>query len=151
MKVDVNRPDGNDAIWVVTDHIRFLGGLPGADLELIEVEVPAGSGTPPHSHASAEMFYIVEGELTVRQFPSAAEPPSVVQAGPGTSLRIASGVPHNYANEGTGPVKMVVLIEPSMIAFFRDVGLPEPQPVPDFARLGAAMDRHGISVLSMAA
>ncbi|MBF9032410.1 cupin domain-containing protein [Rhodobacterales bacterium HKCCE3408] len=148
---DVNYPDGGDALWVVADRIRFLGGLPGSAVELIEVEVPAGSGTPPHIHASSEMFYIVEGELTVRQFPGAAEPPSVVAAGPGTSVRIAPHMPHNYANESGAPVKMVVLIEPQMIAFFRDVGTAEREDRPDFARLGAAMDRHGIEVLTMAA
>lgn len=151
MTLDVTAPGGGDALWVVADRIRFLGGLPGSELELIEVEVPPGSGTPPHSHASAEMFYIVEGALTVRQFPAAAEPPSAVTAGPGTRIRIASGVPHSYANEGAVPVKMLVLIEPQMIAFFRDIGTAEPQEQPDFARIGAAMERHGISVLSMAA
>ena len=151
MKVDVNRPEGGDALWVVADRIRFLGGLPGSELELLEVEVPSGSGTPPHSHAAAEMFYIVEGELTVRQFPGGTEPPAVITAGPGVTVRIASGVPHNYANESGRAVKMVVLIEPAMIAFFRDIGTTERQDQPDFARIGAAMERHGIDVLNMAA
>ncbi|WP_206615642.1 cupin domain-containing protein, partial [Solirhodobacter olei] len=151
MKVDVNRPEEGDALWVVADRIRFLGGLPGSELELLEVEVPAGSGTPPHSHASAEMFYIVEGELTVRQFPGATEPPVVITASPGAAVRIASGIPHNYANESGRTVRMVVLIEQTMIAFFRDIGTAEAQEQPDFARIGAAMERHGIDVLNMAA
>lgn len=151
MKVDINRPESGDALWVVADRIRFLGGLPGSDLELLEVEVPAGSGTPPHSHASAEMLYIVEGELTVRQFSGEAEPPTVVTAKPGEAVRIASGVPHNYANESGRLAKMVVLIEPTMIDFFRDIGTAERQDQPDFARIGAAMERHGIDVLNMAA
>ncbi len=150
MKLDVNRPDGGDALWVVGDRIRFLGGLPGSGLELIEVDVPAGSGTPPHSHASAEMFYIVSGELTVRLFPEGA-PPAAVTAGPGEAVRIPPHVPHHYANESGGPAKMVVLLEPSMIAFFRDVGTDTRQDQPDFARLGAAMARHGIVVLTRAA
>lgn len=44
MKTDVMRPESGDSLWVVADRIRFLGGLPGLDLELVEVEVPAGPG-----------------------------------------------------------------------------------------------------------
>lgn len=151
MRFDVNEPDGGDALWVVGDRIRFLGGLPGSDLELIEVDVPAGSGTPPHSHASAEMFYIVSGELTLRLFPGDGQPPAVMAAGPRAAIRIAPHLPHNYANESGVPAKVVVLLESSMTAFFRDVGTAERQDQPDLARLGAAMERHGIHVLAMAA
>jgi len=151
MKIDMNAPGSGETLWVVADRIRFLGGLPGSDLDLLEVVVPAGSGTPPHSHAAAEMFYIVEGALTVRQFPGDARPPAVVTAGPGAAVRIPSRMPHNYSNDSGAPVKMLVLIEPSMTAFFRDIGTAEPQATPDFARMGAAMQRHGIDVLAMAA
>lgn len=70
MTIDVNWPGQGDTLWVVADRIRFLGGLPGSPLHLLEVEVPPGSGTPPHRHPAAEMFYVVSGELTVRQFPA---------------------------------------------------------------------------------
>lgn len=151
MSFDVNRLEGGDALWVVGDRIRFLGGLPASGTELIEVEVPAGSGTPPHSHESAELFYIVSGEMTLRQFPANGEPPAVIVAGPGEAVRIAPHMPHNYANESGEPAKMLVLLEPAMIAFFRDVGTDERQDRPDFARLGVAMERHGIHLLPAAA
>lgn len=38
---------------------------------------------------------------------------------------------------------MLVLLERSMIAFFRDVGTSDRQTEPDFALLDAAMERHG--------
>ncbi|WP_353476732.1 cupin domain-containing protein (plasmid) [Salipiger sp. H15] len=151
MKLDRNASTDADAIWVVGDRIRFLGGLPTTDVELIEVDVPPGSGTPPHSHASAEMFYILSGELTVRDFSEAGHPPSVTVAKPGDAITVASRKAHNYSNEGDMPVKMLVLIEPSMIAFFREAGTSEPQAEPDSARLGAAMERHGIDLLGAAA
>ena len=151
MTFDENRPEGGDALWVVGDRIRFLGGLPASGMELIEVEVPAGSGTPPHSHESAELFYIVSGEMTLRQFAGKGEPPAVILAGPGEAVRIAPHLPHNYANESGEPAKMLVLLESAMIAFFRDVGTDERQDRPDFARLGAAMERYGIHLLATAA
>ncbi|APO73581.1 cupin 2 domain-containing protein [Rhizobium etli 8C-3] len=150
MEIEVNSPDSGETLWVVADRIRFLGGLFGSDLELIEVEVPPGSGTPPHTHASPEMFYVVEGELTVRHFAPGGSPKATV-AGPGTSIRVEPMAPHNYSNDSQAPVRMLVLVERSMIAFFRDIGTSEPQAQPDFARIGAAMQRHNIDALTMAA
>lgn len=151
MTLDVNHPSNADCRWVVADKIRFLGNLPGSSIELLDIEVPAGSGTPPHTHESAELFYVLEGELTLRQFGSET-PPVVIHAGPGTSVRIPSRVPHNYVNESGKPVRMLVMLEASMVAFFRDIGSAEPaHGVPDFARIGAAMQRHGIEALASAA
>ncbi|ODN68949.1 cupin domain-containing protein [Methylobrevis pamukkalensis] len=150
MNLDVVPADGGETLWVVADRIRFLGGLSGSDLELLDIEVPPGSGTPPHTHRSPEMFHILEGELTVREF-GAGRAPRTVLAGPGTAVRIPSMLPHNYSNESGGPVRMLVLIEKTMIDFFRDIGASEPQGEPDFAKIGAAMQRHGIEPLTMAA
>ncbi|RWB52316.1 cupin domain-containing protein [Mesorhizobium sp.] len=150
MNFNVTTPEAAQTLWVVADRIRLLGGIVGSSLELIEVEVPPGSGTPPHSHASPELFYVLEGALTVRHF-GAGGLPEVTVAGPGTSVRIGPRAPHNYSNDSGRPVRMLVLVEPSMIAFFRDIGTAEPQAQPDFARIGAAMQRHGIEALPVAA
>ena len=150
MKFDVTPANGGETLWVVADRIRFLGGLPGSNLELLDIEVPAGSGTPPHTHAAPEMFYVLEGELTVRQF-AAGCPPEITLAGPGTAVRIPSMAAHNYSNDSGKPVKMLVLIESSMTDFFRDIGTTSPQAQPDFAKIGAAMQRHGIEPMTMAA
>ncbi|MER8780265.1 cupin domain-containing protein [Mesorhizobium sp. M1006] len=150
MKIDVTTPNDGQTLWVVADRIRFLGGLAGSTLELIEVEVPPGSGTPPHSHASPELFYVIDGELTVRHF-AASGKPEVTIAGPGSTVCLGPRAPHNYSNESGHPVRMLVLIESSMVAFFLDIGTAEPQAQPDFARIGAAMQHHGIEMLTMAA
>ncbi len=151
MIIQVNNPSDADSGYVVADKIRFLGNIPGYPIELLDIEVPAGSGTPPHTHESAELFYVLEGELTVRQFGPEILP-VVIHAGPGTSVRIPSRVAHNYVNESGSPVRMLVMLETSMVAFFRDIGSPEPAAgPPDFERIGAAMQRHGIQALAPAA
>lgn len=151
MNIEVTNKDGADYLWVVADRIRFLGSVPGSDLQLLDIEVPPGSGTPPHTHEAAELLYVLEGELTVRQF-GPGLPPQVFAAGPGTSISIPSRVPHNYVNESGKPVRMLVAVEPSMVAFFREIGSSEPpQGAPDFDKIGAAMARHGIEALAMAA
>lgn len=149
MSIQVTSAQDGEARWVVADRIRFLGGPAGANLELVEVEIPPGSGTPPHSHASPELFYILDGEITIRHF-AASKPPEVVAARAGTSVRIDGHAPHNYVNESDRSARMLVLVEPSMTAFFREIGTAEPQAAPDFARIGAAMQRHGIEALQMA-
>ncbi|TBB81086.1 cupin domain-containing protein [Rhizobium ruizarguesonis] len=151
MTINANPPSEADCLWVVADKIRFLGNLPGSSIELLDIEVPAGSGTPPHTHESAELLYVLEGELTVRQF-GAEIPPVLIHAGPGTSVRIPSRVPHNYVNESGKLVRMLVMLEASMVAFFRDIGSAEPASgPPDFGQIGAAMERHGIEALASAA
>ena len=151
MTIEANPPANADFRWVVADKIRFLGNLPGSSIELLDIEVPAGAGTPPHTHKSAELFYVLEGELTVRQFGSDI-PPEVIHAGPGTSVRIPSRAPHNYVNESGKPVRMLVMLEASMVAFFRDIGSAKPANcMPDLARIAAAMERHGIEALAGAA
>lgn len=148
MSIDVTTPQNGETCWVVADHVRFLGGLSADNLELVEVDVPAGSGTPPHRHASPELFYMIDGEVTFRHFPP-GQPPAVIVAGPGASVRIDRNEPHNYLNESGRPARMLVLFEPSMTTFFRDIGLAEPEAEPDFARIGAAMQRHGIETLEL--
>jgi quercetin dioxygenase-like cupin family protein len=151
MNIEVTNANDADYLWVVADRIRFLGGVAGSDLELLDIEVPPGSGTPPHVHESPELIYILEGELTLRQF-VADQFPREIKASAGTSVRVPSRVPHNYSNESVVPVRMLVMLAPSMIAFFRDIGSEDrPEGAPDFARIGAAMSRHGIETLSLAA
>jgi len=149
MSMHVTTTLDGETRWVVADRIRFLGSPAGAKLELIEVEIPPGSGTPPHSHASPELFYVIEGEVTFRHF-EAGKPPASVLAVAGTSVRLDGYAPHNYSNDSGRSARMLALVEPEMTAFFREIGTAEPQAAPDFARIGAAMQRHGIQALQMA-
>ena len=148
MKPDVITRDSAEALWVVADRIRFRGRLPGSALELIEVDVPPGSGTPPHVHASPEMFHVVEGTLTIRSF--AGPVPEAAEVGPGGTVRVAPWAPHNYSNDSRRPVRMLVLLEDTMTAFFRDIGTAERPEHPDFAAIAAAMARHGIRLVGPA-
>jgi quercetin dioxygenase-like cupin family protein len=146
MTVTMTTPQTAETLWVVQDRLRFYGGIEGSPLQLIEVEVPPGSGTPPHTHASPEVFWVLEGEVTFRHF--GPDGVRTMTGGAGTSVRVDGLEPHNYANEGAAPARMLVLLEPQMTAFFRDIGRPNPPAAgaaPDFAAIGAAMARHGIA------
>lgn len=146
----VTRPKEADALWVVRDRVHFMGELDGTDLAVLEVEVPPGSGTPPHVHASPEIFRVLSGELAFGRFSDAQ--PSEVLAGAGTVVTVPSGLPHNYRNPGPTPASMLVVVERSMRDFFLDVGRPETPPAgpptdAEIEAMLAACARHGIEIL----
>lgn len=148
--ISIRRGEDADAVWVVRDRVRFMGEVAGTDLAVLEVEVPPGSGTPPHRHASPEIFRVLSGEITFGRFEDG--PPALVVADAGTVVTVPSDVPHNYQNTGTAPASMLVVVERSMAAFFRDLGRrQEPPPGPpsddEIAAVLAACARHRITVL----
>jgi quercetin dioxygenase-like cupin family protein len=139
-------------LYVVRDRIIFLGELAGSDLRLVEVEIPPGSGSPPHRHASPETFRILEGEVVFGLFAS-GQAPWQLTAGPGTVVRIDPWEGHNYVNMGPVPARMLVVLDKDMIGFFEDLGTSvEPEPgQPSEAEIGAIMaacGRHGIEILA---
>jgi mannose-6-phosphate isomerase-like protein (cupin superfamily) len=149
-KVQVVTPESAEAVWVVRDRIRFMGELDGTGLALLEVEVPPGSGTPPHVHASPELFRVLHGEISFGRFDDAAT--TQVAAGPGTVVTVPSRVPHNYQNTGRETASMLVVVDRSMIAFFRDLGRREAPPAgppseAEIAEVLAACARHEIALL----
>lgn len=148
--ISITRPEEAQAIWVVRDRVRFMGEVPGTDLAVLEIEVPPGSGTPPHQHKSPEIFRILSGEVTFGRF--ADGPPTLTTSGAGTVVTVPSQVPHNYQNISSAPASMLVVVEQSMVAFFRDLGRTDAPPAgpPSEAEIGevlAACERHGITML----
>lgn len=140
-----------DSLWVVRDRIRFLGELAGTALSLVEVEVPPGSGTPPHTHDSPELFRVLSGTVTFGRFDDG--PPSFVEAGPGSVVNVPPRVPHNYQNAGSSAALMLVALDRSMVAFFRDLGRSDAPPTgapsgEEIAAVMSACARHGITVLA---
>ncbi|HEY0863304.1 MAG TPA: cupin domain-containing protein [Lacunisphaera sp.] len=143
-------PAQAETVWVVRDRIRFMGEVPGTDLAIVEVEVPPGSGTPPHRHASPEVFRVLTGEMTFGLFEPG--PPREVSAGAGAVVTVPPNVPHNYRNAGSVTATMLVVVDRSMAAFFRDLGRQEvpaggPPAEAEIAAVLAACARHGITLL----
>jgi quercetin dioxygenase-like cupin family protein len=149
-KIRITRSEEAEALWVVRDRIRFLGEEAGSGLALLEVEVPPGSGTPPHRHASPEIFRVLAGEVTFGLFGEGA--PSEATVGAGTVVTVPSGVPHSYRNASAAPASLLVVVERPMVDFFRDLGRREAPPegppgAAEIAAVMAACARHGITIL----
>jgi transcriptional regulator with XRE-family HTH domain len=66
-------------------------------------------GGDPHAPATREMAWVESGTLTLTVAGERRE------IGPGQCARFPAGRPHRYSNEGTGPVRMtmVVVIPPA--------------------------------------
>lgn len=148
--IAITPPEGAETLWVLRDRLRFMGEVAGTDLAMIEVEVPPGSGTPPHCHKSPEILRVQTGTIAFGLFGDG--PPREVPAGPGTVVTVAPNAAHDYRNPGPDPATMSVVIDTRMIAFFRDIGRREPPPAAplgpeEIAAVAAACGRHGITLL----
>ena len=140
-----------ESLWIIRDRMKFMGDVPGTGLAVGELEVPPGSGTPPHTHASPEVFRVLSGEVTFGVF--GEKPPRLVVAGAGAVVSVPPHAPHNYHNAGRTPATMLVVVVQDMITFFRDLGRREEPPAgpPSAAELAgvmAACQRHHITLLS---
>lgn len=135
-----------ETLWVIRDRVRFGGHLDGTPVTLLEVEVPPGSGTPLHRHASPEIFRVLSGEVTFTTVENGREKHMVARAG--DVLNVPSQVPHGYRNAGGMPAEVLVVLDRAMEAFFREIGTQAPgfgPPSPEeMARIGTACARHGI-------
>ena len=128
--------------------IRFLveGEQSGGSVAVFEFDVPAGARVPAgHSHDGyEETIYGLEGVLTwtIEGAP--------IDVGPGEALCIPRGAVHRFDNTRDVDARALAIVTPGILGpdYFREIatildaaaGGP-----PDFAALGAAMRRHGLT------
>lgn len=91
-----------------------VGGVPmivkrDVGFFLAEHPVPPGYFVPPHRHADdEEMFYVIEGELTLIGETGES------RVGAGSFVPFAAGVLHGYRNDTTETVKLLVIAQPGV-------------------------------------
>ncbi len=136
-------------LFVLGDHVQRQARLEGTWLNVFDVTVPAGGGTPLHSHASPEVFRILEGTLTVQQMTDSGL--SETQAQAGDIISIPGNVPHGYSNAGPDAVVFSAIIDKDMATYFEvaDIG-PQAEIAPDeeAERFLVAAGEHGIRILA---
>jgi quercetin dioxygenase-like cupin family protein len=147
--VTIHAPGEGQAIWFL-DNLATVkaSGSDGARFGLMESALPEGSETPFHRHyEDDESFYILDGVMTLF-----LEGGKVVEARPGTFVRIPCGTAHGFRTK-TG-LRMLVLSDPGgFVDFVRDFGVPAPRrelppaAPPDLPRLVSTAARHRIELL----
>ncbi len=87
---------------------------------LVEIFVVAAAGPPPHiHHREAEIFYVLEGNL------SFSVGNYTIPAIPGTVVQIPKDIVHNFKNTGTTPARMLALFIPGGFEqYFVEIGVP---------------------------
>ena len=111
---------------------------------LVEVSGSTGGEPPLHVHSREdEMFYVLEGELTVqRGFES-------IVLGPGQSAFLPRNVPHTFKIT-SGKARALVLVTPGGFEeYFRTLASDSaPSSFPTRERMAEVAARHGINFIS---
>ncbi len=136
--------------WVVGNLVIFkISGEDSAGAFTLGEEItPPQGGPPPHLHTREdETFYVLEGEL---EFVVGER---TISASAGSVVYCPRGLPHGFANVGSTPSRMAVIIAPAGLEkFFEEVGEPvtdpssPPEGPPDIERLVAVARKYGIKI-----
>jgi quercetin dioxygenase-like cupin family protein len=148
-QVVITHAGDGQPIWMLGGlyEIKAQGSETGGALTVVEMQIPAGMGPPPHTHNGAEAVYVLEGTIN---YHIAGE---VHQGQAGSFFYIPEGVIENF--EPTSDCRILVFYAPSGIEnFFREAGeeapsheLPPPlDGPPDLEALVAIAAKHGMTI-----
>ncbi len=133
---------------VITDvvTIKATAENTGGAYSLFETVTPPSGGFPPHTQRyDDETFYVLDGRYTFLVGEQTVELES------GEYLFVPRGTLHAFANAGSGPARMLVLVTPGGIhdRFFEEVGDRADRPAwePDMPRVLAVAPKYGIEFL----
>lgn len=99
---------------------------------LIDMEIPAGGGPPPHRHDFEELFHILRGEVevTLRDRTS--------RATEGHTVNVPANVPHSFRNPTDGAIRLLCLAAPGGLdeyfASFADEVPARTSPAPELSQ-----------------
>ncbi len=106
----------------VTVHLDR--GQSGELFDVIEVRAAPGGGPPPHRHAFAEWFRVLEGELTLSEQREDAIR-CTRTLGAGASVFVAPWVYHGTLNLSGAVCRFEVIGQPAMMSgYFAEAGVP---------------------------
>lgn len=131
-----------EALQVMGAGVRFLCAADKTDKtwSLMEVELPARAGPPPHDHPWDEAYYVVEGE--VRFFLDGRD--QLVKAG--DFIYAPGGTLHGFQGASERPARMIIFDAPAHAeSFFRDVDREVKEMPRDMAKVPAIGKRHQIN------
>lgn len=108
------------------NHVTLLldRGHTASALDVIEVLAQPGGGPPPHRHAFAEWFRVIEGELTLAEERDGAVV-CTSRLGPGDAIFMPPWTVHGTLNVSDAPTRFEVVGQPgAMTGYFVEAGVP---------------------------
>lgn len=140
-----------EGLWFFNGLFTVKAGGPDTReaFTLIEAELPAGEGPPPHIHHNEdEGFYVLEGEVSI----TCGE--QTWTAVPGSFAMLPRGVPHSFTVSPAGNARMLQITSPAQFErFAAEMGEPAntmTMPTPaeiDIPKLLGIVPRYGIEML----
>jgi len=85
------------------------GTIPAVHFTLSVMHVPVGEGNAPHTHEVEEVFFVLQGNLTVF-FEDGKGGRSETTLGPWDCIFCPANITHGYQNGGPEPVYMQVML-----------------------------------------
>jgi quercetin dioxygenase-like cupin family protein len=117
-----------DCLWIV--HVT--GAQSGGQYSIIEQIMPFNAGPPPHVHPIEEIFYVLEGEMTV--FIGGES----LVLGPGSTGNVPRNTIHHF-KVTQGPCRILNFYSP---AGFEQVLIGSAVPAPDHSLPPAGFDKQ---------
>jgi quercetin dioxygenase-like cupin family protein len=140
---------GGDRVTIMIDATETGGAF-----DVVEVLAQPGGATPPHRHAFAEWFHVLDGAV---QFQTAScgalKPTAIVEQG-GTYV-VPPWTPHALQNTTATPVRFLLAGQPGVMSSYfanagvriRDAQSRPSVPPPSPSALAKLTARHGIQPL----
>lgn len=139
------------------EHLLFLGAVitvvadgeaTDGTLTVTEIDAPPGYENNLHTHAPSELFYVLDGEMTLYVD---GDPYRLT---PGTTGFVPGDSPHGFRVGGAEPLRVLAIFAPAGMAdFFREVATPvESREIPeyhgptqaDLGRMATASPKYGV-------
>jgi quercetin dioxygenase-like cupin family protein len=144
MKATVHRPGEGERIGgPTTVTIKATGKETNESFYLGEVVVEPGfPGPPPHFHGHLhDMFYVLDGTLTVRLEDETTELP------PGSFVCVPPGVVHTFSNPSETPVRLLNFNTPAgWENYMRDLSAALAKGTPSREEIGRIASRYDFQV-----
>ena len=145
----VTRRSGEgEALWLLGGlyEVKVSSQDSGGTTTVMEISIPEGAGPPPHTHDAEETAVILEGRVRYHVGDQTTE------VGPGTVLFFPRGTEEWFEPLAGGARTLAIYSPGGIDNFFREFGEPAarrelPPPMeapPDFARLAALAEKHGL-------
>jgi len=148
----VTKSNTGQAVWMLGGRytVRVSCDDSGGELTVMEMELPVGSGPPPHTHSGGETVYIVEGAVRYHI------DDETFDAGPGDVIYIPAGTVENF--EPTSKSRVIITYTPGgMDKYFLELGEPAPEaglpPTPEgppssefLERMASVGTRYGLDM-----
>jgi mannose-6-phosphate isomerase-like protein (cupin superfamily) len=145
---------GGNRVTILVDAAETGGAF-----DLIEVLAQPGGGPPPHRHAFAEWFHVLDGALQLLT-PQEGELRKLALVEAGSTYVVSPWAPHTTHNTTDAPVRFIVAGQPGvMSSYFAQAGVRvadthaapgTPPPGPDaLAELAARYEIEFVAVNSI--